>query len=114
MKGITMSNRVWNAFGVENRINGSDETRWTRIDMSERMMKFRGATTYSHIRIVEDEDGDYKGWVDRDPDTGELLNEAIAFVTFGQFYEINFPDGSAEKVRKGQGVTVQVRIEARE
>lgn len=106
-----MTNRAWNAFGSKTKVRNPDgNIRWGRVHMNERMLKLIGGE-YESVHLIEDENGDYLGWLDRDADTGELLDE-VKMVNYHTYFDISFPYGSAKKEKDGQGVVVRLRIEA--
>lgn len=98
-----MSNpRSWEAFAEKGK------ERYITIDTRRRMMKFRGTKEENilEVLLVEDPAGEYLGWIDTGKETPELIRSEMLF-------QVQFPDGYQDKVERGLGEAVRLRIELR-
>lgn len=56
------------------------------------------------VTLVEDPDGDYRGWIG----TGETDPEVVLY---GKIFDIQFPYGAQAEVDAGRGRVVRLRVE---
>lgn len=100
-----MTGRSWPVFGHV----GSQG--WDHVharEMIVRMHAERPPRPVVPLTAVEDPDGPYLAWV------GVEAPERLAMVMREHIFEIQFPGGSQDKVQKGLGEVVRVRIDRRE
>jgi hypothetical protein len=93
--------RSWEAFAQAGENND-----YITIDTKLRMMRFRGCKEEDAlpVTLVEDPDGLYWGWIDAKDDKVSMIRREVPF-------KVQFPGGYAEKVERGFGEVVRLRIE---
>lgn len=97
------SPRSWDAYAQEGKLD-----RYITIDIRRRMMAFKGCKEEEilDVRLVEDPAGEYLGWIDAGSDHPEMVRIELLF-------QVQFPGGYQDKVDRGFGEAVRLRIERR-
>jgi hypothetical protein len=95
--------RSWELFGAANEKNGVYSVVGDAF-----FVRLHGMTPVP-IRLVEDPEGIYFGWLDAQEDEPDPL-----FVQHERIFEISFPYGSKAEEDAGHGKKVRLRIEERD
>lgn len=95
--------RTWDAYAQEGKLG-----RYITVDVKRRMMKFKGCKEEDilDVLLTEDPAGEYLGWIDAGGRQPEMIRTELLF-------QVQFPDGYENKVKRGFGEAVRLRIERR-
>lgn len=101
--------RTWKSFGVVDPARTEEQgvLRVTSVWEGEHSLRMSGYKRgdYSTLKLIEDPDGIYRGWVKHSKP------ESIIMVQHKQIFPIQFPYGIESEVAQGEGEVVSLRIE---
>lgn len=89
---------------------GPDGPEFCDFHPEEWFVRAYGHRDVHEVTLVEDPDGDLRGWVDADQER----DPGVVMVQHHRVFEVQFTYGSAAEVEAGKGEVVPLRVEKRE
>ncbi|KXO92900.1 Uncharacterised protein (plasmid) [Tsukamurella tyrosinosolvens] len=103
---MTDAPKTWPGFARKGSGGGAP---YTGVDVAIPEDRIHFAALNTRVTVTEDPTGDHLGWVR----TGHE-NEPPVMIQHERIFDISFPHGSAEEVRRGHGRIVRLSVSAAE